>query len=132
MAAGYGEDPAQGKLISRSLAVVTLSDCEEEDQDDDESEKGKQCPTWTKIPSFAVNRDFLDHNGYDPSAPYRVPPDRALLRVPPHPTPFSVMPSLSNDRRSPVFLVVLLVLHQLIPPSNGLEGKATESSPPHL
>ncbi|RWW82337.1 hypothetical protein BHE74_00009208 [Ensete ventricosum] len=35
-------DPAQGELISRSPTTATLSDCEEEDQDNNESEKGKQ------------------------------------------------------------------------------------------
>ncbi|RWW21060.1 hypothetical protein GW17_00014799 [Ensete ventricosum] len=41
-ATGFGGDPTQGDFISRSPVVVALSDFEEEDHDDGESEKGKQ------------------------------------------------------------------------------------------
>ena len=71
---------APGELISHSPAAAALSDCEEEDQDDDESEQRKHSPTWVRIPSITVDRDLLDHNGHDPSAPYRVSPDGARTR----------------------------------------------------
>ncbi|RRT73170.1 hypothetical protein B296_00018397, partial [Ensete ventricosum] len=37
----------------------------------------------------------------------------SLLRVPPHPTPLSVVPSPSNEHCSLVFLVVVLLLHSV-------------------
>ncbi|RWW66915.1 hypothetical protein BHE74_00025678 [Ensete ventricosum] len=63
-----------------------------------------------RTPFFVIDHDLLDHSDHVPSAPYHVPHDGVLLCVPPHPISFSVMPSPSNERRSLVFLAVVLLL----------------------
>ncbi|RWV96740.1 hypothetical protein GW17_00040523 [Ensete ventricosum] len=59
VAVGSDGDLDQGELISRSPAGVTLSDCKEEDQDDGESEKGKQQSNLSQDP-------FLRHRSRPP------------------------------------------------------------------
>ncbi|RRT72739.1 hypothetical protein B296_00027652 [Ensete ventricosum] len=54
-----------------------LSDCEEEDQNDSKSEKGKQQSNLSQGPFLPVDRDLPDHRSHDPSTPYHVPPDGA-------------------------------------------------------
>ncbi|RWW06053.1 hypothetical protein BHE74_00058943 [Ensete ventricosum] len=84
--------------------------------------RGSSSPTWAKIPYFTVDRDLPDHSSYDPSAPtvlrltergptpYRVSPDGVLLRILPRPTPFSVMPSPSNERCNLVFFTNMFLI----------------------
>ncbi|RWW33334.1 hypothetical protein GW17_00001959 [Ensete ventricosum] len=57
-----------------------LLDCEEEDQNDSKSEKGKQQSNLSQGPFLPVDRDLPDHRSHDPSTPYHVLPDRARTR----------------------------------------------------
>ncbi|RRT37258.1 hypothetical protein B296_00050060 [Ensete ventricosum] len=103
-------DPAQGELISRSLPLPPLVTVRKKTKMTIRVIRGSNSLTWARIPSFTVNRDLLDHKGHYPFAPYHVLPVGALLCVLPQPTPFSVMPSSSNECHSIVSLVVVLLV----------------------
>ncbi|RRT74040.1 hypothetical protein B296_00005986 [Ensete ventricosum] len=126
-----GGDPALGELISRSPIVSPSTAMRKKTQMMTRAGRGSSSLTLARIPSFVVDRRLPNHSGHDPSAPYRVPPDGALLRVPPCPTPFLVMPSSSNERRSLVFLAIVLFILSTTQFEHGLElyssGAMTEA-----
>ncbi|RRT41575.1 hypothetical protein B296_00020185, partial [Ensete ventricosum] len=105
---GFGRDPTQDKLISAAPSLPPLATVRKKTKKMVRARRGSNTPNWARTPSFVVDHDLPNHRGHDPSAPYCIPPDEVLLRVPPCPTPFFVMPSLSNECSSLIFLVIVL------------------------
>ncbi|RRT72871.1 hypothetical protein B296_00034029 [Ensete ventricosum] len=101
-----GGDPTQDELISCSPPLSPLATMKKKTKMMTRVRRGSNSPTWARTLSFTIAFGLTEQG----PATYRVLPYRALLRVPSCPTPFSVMPSPSNECHSLIFLIVVLLL----------------------
>ncbi|RWW21007.1 hypothetical protein GW17_00014860 [Ensete ventricosum] len=72
-----GGDPTQDELISCSPPLSPLATMKKKTKMMTRVRRGSNSPTWARTLSFTIDRDLPDHNGHDPSTPYRIRPDGA-------------------------------------------------------